>query len=110
MQERGGGPAITMLSSATAISREVSSAMMEDGGAMLSSGTLSSSIAEDMATSMATSDHGGAASWEGGGAAWGCGGAAACAEPHPHPPGPSRISSRDLAQLDLAEIDLLSQV
>ena len=106
MQERGGGPAITMLSSATAISREVSSAMVEDGGAMLSSGTLSSSIAEDMATS----DHGGAVSWGGGGAAWGCGGAAACAEPHPHPPGPSRISSRDLAQLDLAEIDLLSQV
>ena len=126
MQERGGGPAITMLSSATAISREVSSAMMEDGGGnrrggggnMMEEG-LSSATAmledggrmlEDgvlvakFATDMATSDHGGAAPWGGGG------GAPACAEPHPHPPGPSRISSRDLAQLDLAEIDLLSQV
>ena len=126
MQERGGGPAITMISSATAISREFSSAMMEDGGGnrrggggnMMEEG-LSSATAmledggrmlEDgvlvakFATDMATSDHGGAAPWGGGG------GAPACAEPHPHPPGPSRISSRDLAQLDLAEIDLLSQV
>ena len=128
MQERGGGPAITMLSSATAISREVSSAtammedgggnrrggggnmmeeglssasaMLEDGGRMLEDGVLVAKFATDMATS----DHGGAAPWGGGG------GAPACAEPHPHPPGPSRISSRDLAQLDLAEIDLLSQV
>ena len=126
MQERGGGPAITMISSATAISREFSSAMMEDGGGnrrggggnMMEEGLSSASamledggrMLEDgvlvakFATDMATSDHGGAAPWGGGG------GAPACAEPHPHPPGPSRISSRDLAQLDLAEIDLLSQV
>mgnify|MGYP004235605539 FL=1 len=76
------------------------SAMLEDGGRMLEDGVLVAKFATDMATS----DHGGAAPWGGGG------GAPACAEPHPHPPGPSRISSRDLAQLDLAEIDLLSQV
>ena len=105
---RGGGGNMMEegLSSATA--------MLEDGGRMLEDGVLVAKFAMDMAASdhsEAASDHGGAASWGGGGTAWGgCGGAPACAEPHPHPPGPSRISSRDLAQLDLAEIDLLSQV
>ena len=93
MQERG-GPAITMLSSAMMEEGPPTATAMEEGGAHLRRGGATS-----MATSMATSEHSGAAR--------GGGGAPACAGPQP--PGPSRISSGDLAQLDLSEIDLLAQ-
>ena len=93
MQERG-GPAITMLSSAMMEEGPPTATAMEEGGAHLRRGGATS-----MATSMATSDHSGAAR--------GGGGAPACAAPQP--PAPSRISSGDLAQLDLSEIDLLAQ-
>ena len=97
MQERG-GPAITMLSSAMMEEGLPTATAMEEGGAHLRRGGATS-----MATSMATSEHSGAAR----------GGSAAPASAGPQtpgqPPGPSRISSRDLAQLDLSEIELLAQ-
>ena len=96
MQERG-GPAITMLSSAMMEDGLPTATAMEEGGAHLRRGGATS-----MATSMATSEHSGAAR--------GGGGAPACAGPQPPGPSPpSRISSRDLAQLDLSEIELLAQ-
>ena len=97
MQERG-GPAITMLSSAMMEEGPPTATAMEEGGAHLRRGG-ATSMTTSMATSMATSDHSGAAR--------GGGGAPACAAPQP--PAPSRISSGDLAQLDLSEIDLLAQ-
>jgi hypothetical protein len=94
MQERDGSPAITMLSSAMLGEGLSTATAVEEGATHLRRGCASS-----MATGMATGEHSGAARRGGG--------APACADPQP--PGPSRVSSRDLAQLDLSEIDLLSE-